>query len=616
MPRPYADHMVSEHCDVLVIGSGFGGAVSALRLTEKGYRVTVLEAGRRFADRDHATTSWALRDFVWAPRLGLTGVQRVHVLPDIVVLAGAGVGGGSLNYANTLYEPKSPAFYRDRQWGHITDWKAELAPYYAQAKRMLGVVTQPSTTPADLVMQKVAERMGVADTYGPTQVGVFYGRDGDKEPGVTVPDPFFGGAGPARTGCRECGECMTGCRHGAKNTLVKNYLHLAESAGARIVPERTVTEVRERDGRRLRGHDGPQHRLGAHAHRPHVHGRPGGGVGRHLGHPAAAPPDEGRRPARPAVGPPRPPHPHQQREPRRRGRAAQQPRAARLHPRRRDHQLDPPGRHHPHRAVPLREGQQRDGPAVDARDDAPSGTEALGHLARRARQAPRDARRAVPRHQPLVRARDHHPGHADLGQQPDAADEEGPARPDPGDERAGPRRAEPDLDRGGRPRPADHRRGDRRRPGQQPRRDRRRPDDRALPRRLRDRRLPRHRRRRRLPARLRPPGPARRRRVDHLGEPRREPVADHHRTGGAGDGAVAEPGRGRPAAAARRALRAGPAGAARSARSCRTTPRAPCGCPSSRCATGRRPAPRRPNGCAQSDTPVRTSWEALARARS
>ncbi|MCU1692973.1 MAG: cholesterol oxidase [Frankiales bacterium] len=241
--------MVNDtHFDVLVIGSGFGGSVTALRLTEKGYRVGVLEAGRRFADADHAKTSWKLKDFVWAPRLGLTGVQRVHVLPDIVVLAGAGVGGGSLNYANTLYEPKSAHFYEDRQWGHITDWKDELHPYYEQAKRMLGVVPQPSTTPADVVLQKVAERMGVADSFGPTQVGVFFGRDGAKEPGVTVADPYFGGAGPARTGCRECGECMTGCRHGAKNTLVKNYLYLAEKAGAVVVPERTVTEVRERPG--------------------------------------------------------------------------------------------------------------------------------------------------------------------------------------------------------------------------------------------------------------------------------------------------------------------------------------------------------------------------------
>jgi cholesterol oxidase len=236
----------STSYDVLVIGSGFGGSVTALRLTEKGYRVGVLEAGRRFADAEHAKTSWALRDFVWAPKVGLKGIQRVHVLPDIVVLAGAGVGGGSLNYGNTLYEPKSDTFYRDRQWAHITDWREELAPYYAQAKRMLGVVTQPTTTDVDLVMQKVAARMGVAHTYGPTPVGVFYGREGTKEPGVTVADPYFGGAGPERTGCRECGQCMTGCRHNAKNTLVKNYLYLAEKAGAVVHPETTVTELRER----------------------------------------------------------------------------------------------------------------------------------------------------------------------------------------------------------------------------------------------------------------------------------------------------------------------------------------------------------------------------------
>ena len=236
------------HYDVLVVGSGFGGSVTALRLTEKGYRVGVLEAGRRWADEDFAETSWDLKRFVWAPKLGLKGIQRIHVLPDIVVLAGAGVGGGSLNYANTLYEPKSDAFYRDRQWAHITDWRAELAPYYDQAKRMLGVVQNPTTTPSDVVMKKVADRMGVGDTFGPTPVGVFFGRDGRKEPGVEVDDPFFGGAGPRRRGCLEVGECMTGCRHGAKNTLVKNYLYLAERAGAEVHAERTVTAVRPLEG--------------------------------------------------------------------------------------------------------------------------------------------------------------------------------------------------------------------------------------------------------------------------------------------------------------------------------------------------------------------------------
>jgi cholesterol oxidase len=237
------------HYDVLVIGSGFGGSVTALRLTEKGYRVGVLEAGKRWRDEDLPATSWDARRFVWAPRLGCKGIQRIHLLPDVLVLAGAGVGGGSLNYANTLYEPKSEAFYRDRQWAHITDWRDELAPYYDQAKRMLGVVPNPTTTPSDEVVKRVADRMGVGHTYTTTPVGVFFGRDGRKEPGVEVDDPFFGGAGPARRGCIEVGECMTGCRHGAKNTLVKNYLYLAERAGAVVHPERTVTAVRPLPGR-------------------------------------------------------------------------------------------------------------------------------------------------------------------------------------------------------------------------------------------------------------------------------------------------------------------------------------------------------------------------------
>ena len=236
------------HYDVVVVGSGFGGSVSALRLTEKGYRVGVLEAGRRFTPETLPSTSWDVRNFVWAPKLGCFGIQRIHILRDVVVLAGAGVGGGSLNYANTLYRPKSDAFYRDPQWSAITDWRDELDPFYDQATRMLGVVTQPTLTQSDVVMRTVAEEYGRGDTFTPTQVGVFFGRDGAQEPGETVPDPFFGGAGPARTGCIECGECMTGCRHGAKNTLDKNYLGLAESAGATVHPETTVTTVRPRPG--------------------------------------------------------------------------------------------------------------------------------------------------------------------------------------------------------------------------------------------------------------------------------------------------------------------------------------------------------------------------------
>jgi cholesterol oxidase len=229
--------------DVLVIGSGFGGSVSALRLTEKGYRVGVLEAGRRFNDDTLPKTSWDIRNFVWAPKLGLKGIQRIHLLNDCVILAGAGVGGGSLNYANTLYEPLAP-FYEDPHWSHITDWRAELAPHYAQAKKMLGVVTNPTMTPSDIEMKKLAGQFGKEDTFHPTPVGVFFGRDGAKEPGTKVPDPYFGGAGPERTGCIECGECMTGCRHGAKNTLTTNYLALAESAGAVVHPLTTVTSVR------------------------------------------------------------------------------------------------------------------------------------------------------------------------------------------------------------------------------------------------------------------------------------------------------------------------------------------------------------------------------------
>jgi cholesterol oxidase len=233
--------------DVLIIGSGFGGSVAALRLTEKGYRVGVLEAGRRFADADFPKTSWDARKFLWAPKLGCKGIQRIHLLRDVVILAGAGVGGGSLVYANTLYEPTSDAFYRDTQWAHITNWKSELAPFYDQAKRMLGVVRNPTMTPADRVMKQVADEIGVGDTFNLAPVGVFFGRDGRKEPGVEVDDPFFGGIGPRRRGCLEVGECMTGCRHNAKNTLVKNYLYLAERAGAMVHPETTVTQVRPLD---------------------------------------------------------------------------------------------------------------------------------------------------------------------------------------------------------------------------------------------------------------------------------------------------------------------------------------------------------------------------------
>jgi cholesterol oxidase len=229
--------------DVIVIGSGFGGSVSALRLAEKGYRVTVLEAGQRFTRETLPKTSWDLKSFLWAPRLGLTGMQRITWLKDVVIVSGAGVGGGSLVYANTLYTPLPP-FYKDPQWAHITDWESELAPHYDQAQRMLGVVENPLVTRADTIFQKVAADMGVGDTFHPTPVGVFFG-----EPGKEVDDPYFGGAGPRRTGCIRCGNCMIGCRFGAKNRLDTNYLYLAEGLGAVVEPLTTVTRV-EQDGDR------------------------------------------------------------------------------------------------------------------------------------------------------------------------------------------------------------------------------------------------------------------------------------------------------------------------------------------------------------------------------
>ncbi|MEU5102927.1 MULTISPECIES: GMC family oxidoreductase [unclassified Streptomyces] len=236
--------------DVIVVGSGFGGSVTALRLTEKGYRVGVLEAGRRFTPETLPKNSWHLRDYLWAPALGCYGIQRIHVLGKVMVLAGAGVGGGSLNYANTLYVPPEP-FFRDPQWGAITDWRAELAPYYDQARRMLGARLNKTMTPSDEHLKAAAERMGAGETFHMAPVGVFFGDGDDADgtataaPGERVPDPYFGGAGPARRACTECGECMTGCRHGAKNTLNENYLHLAERAGAVVHPMTTVVAVGE-----------------------------------------------------------------------------------------------------------------------------------------------------------------------------------------------------------------------------------------------------------------------------------------------------------------------------------------------------------------------------------
>jgi cholesterol oxidase len=225
--------------DWVVVGSGFGGSVAALRLAEKGYAVTVIEKGRRFLDEDFATSAWQATRMLWAPKFGLKGILQVRPMKHVSVISGVGVGGGSLVYASTLYVPHADAFYRHPQWAELADWRAVLAPHYATAERMLGVVECSSAGPSERMMRAVAADLGVSGSVHQTRVGIFLG-----EPGKTVPDPFFGGAGPARTGCLRCGLCLLGCRHGAKNTLVKNYLHFAERLGAEIQAERTVIDVR------------------------------------------------------------------------------------------------------------------------------------------------------------------------------------------------------------------------------------------------------------------------------------------------------------------------------------------------------------------------------------
>lgn len=228
--------------DVIVIGSGFGGSVAALRFAEKGYKVAVLEAGLRFKDDDFPKTNWNVFKFLWLPAARCFGFFRISLIDDAMILSGAGVGGGSLTYANTLLHPPDP-FFKDPQWSDMADWKSTLAPHYETARKMLGVTRVEGMTPADDLLKGVAEEMDCVDSFRMQDVAVYFG-----EPEVTVPDPYFDGRGPERTGCRLCGGCMVGCRHNSKNTLVKNYLHLAEGLGAEIFPNTTASIIHEREG--------------------------------------------------------------------------------------------------------------------------------------------------------------------------------------------------------------------------------------------------------------------------------------------------------------------------------------------------------------------------------
>ena len=225
--------------DVAVIGSGFGGSVAALRLSEKGYKVLVIESGARFEDQDFAKNSFDLKKFLFFPKLGLKGIQRIDLLKNVLVMSGAGVGGGSLVYANTLYRPPQK-FFSTGSWKDMANWQVLLEPYYDQAERMLGVELNKYFSPADEALKKASDSLGFGNTFQMAPLGIYFGEEGK-----TVADPYFGGAGPSRTGCTNCGECMTGCRHGAKNTLVKNYLYLAEKLGTEIMPLTKVVNIEQ-----------------------------------------------------------------------------------------------------------------------------------------------------------------------------------------------------------------------------------------------------------------------------------------------------------------------------------------------------------------------------------
>jgi cholesterol oxidase len=243
--------VTEERWDYVIVGSGFGGSVSALRLVEKGHRVLMLEQGRRLGPADFPKTNWNLRRWLWAPGLGWRGLFRMTFLRHVTALSGVGVGGGSLVYANTLPVPTDRFFAAD-SWAALADWKRELQPHYATARRMLGAVANPNRTRADEVIAEIAADLGREEHVHPTEVAVYFGT-----PGESVPDPYFGGQGPERTGCIQCGGCMLGCRFGAKNTLDKNYLYLAEKLGLVIRADSQVVAIRrDQDGYTLEVREG------------------------------------------------------------------------------------------------------------------------------------------------------------------------------------------------------------------------------------------------------------------------------------------------------------------------------------------------------------------------
>lgn len=229
---------ISTEYDYVIIGSGFGGSVSALRLAEKGYSVLVIEKGKWYKAEDFPKNNWKLKRWIWEPRLGLFGFFKITYLNHVTVLSGVGVGGGSLTYANTLPIPKKE-FFTSGSWSNLKDWETELSPHYQEAYRMLGAEENPHLGPADELVRELAKDLGRADHFIKSKVAVHFGK-----PGETIRDPYFDGKGPDRTGCIHCGACMTGCRHNAKNTLDKNYLHLAQQLGTEILAEREVYDIK------------------------------------------------------------------------------------------------------------------------------------------------------------------------------------------------------------------------------------------------------------------------------------------------------------------------------------------------------------------------------------